>query len=360
MLKSRKILVLGGTGAMGTHIVDLLSRQGYEVVVTSRSRSDILGHVRYLQGDAHDPYFLNPILASEQWSAIIDFMVYSTDAFKARAQSLLDATAQYVFISSSRVYAQSSAPLTEDSPRLLDVSTDQTYLTTDEYALTKARQENILFDSGRRNWTIIRPYITFSRERLQLGVLEKEDWLFRALHSRTIVFSKDINDRLTTLTYGEDVAKGMIAIIGEDKALGEAFHITSSTALRWSEVLDTYCRTLATHNNTAPKVLLADLATFLDLHPAKYQITYDRLYDRIFDNTKISRFFDTRQFKDATQSLQSCLDAFLEKPRFLQVNAKHEALKDLVTNERTPLGQLPSLKQKIRYIATRLIDNSSI
>lgn len=356
----RKILVLGGTGAMGTHLVALLSQQGYEVVVTSRSRSDTFGQVRYLQGDAHDPRFLNPILASEQWSAIIDFMVYSTAAFEARAQSLLDATAQYIFLSSARVYAQSSTPLTEESPRLLDVSTDQTYLATDEYALTKARQENVLFASGRSNWTIIRPYITFSRERLQLGVLEKEDWLFRALNGRTIVFSKEINDRLTTLTYGEDVAKGIMAIIGEAKAFGEAFHITNPTPLRWTVVLDTYCRTLATHNNAAPQVVLADLATFMKAHPAKYQITYDRLYDRVFENTKINRFIDTRQFKDPLQSLQSCLDAFLAKPRFLRVSAKHEALKDLATHERTPLGQLPSLKQKVRYIATRLLDSSSI
>jgi len=345
---------------MGTHLVALLSQQGYEVVVTSRSRSDTVGQVRYLQGDAHDPRFLNLILAREQWLAIIDFMVYSTDAFKARAQSLLDATAQYIFLSSSRVYAQSSTPLTEDSPRLLDVSTDQTYLATDEYALTKARQENVLFGSGRANWTIIRPYITFSRERLQLGVLEKEDWLFRVLHGRTIVFSKDINDRLTTLTYGEDVAKGMIAIIGEHKALGEAFHITSPIAHRWSAVLDTYKRILATYNNAVPQVTLTDLTTFMRVHPAPFQITYDRLYDRVFDNTKISRFIDTRQFNDPLQSLQSCLSAFLTKPQFLRVSAKHEALKDLVTHERTPLGQLPGVKQKVRYIATQLLDNSSI
>lgn len=359
-MKTRKILVLGGTGAMGTHLVDLLNEQGYEVVVTSRSRSDTLGPVRYLQGDAHDPRFLNPILSNDQWSAIIDFMVYSTVAFKKRAQSLLDTSAQYIFLSSSRVYAQSSTPLTEDSPRLLDVSTDQTYLATDEYALTKARQENVLFTSGRSNWTIIRPYITFSRERLQLGVLEKEDWLFRALNGRTIVFSEDINDRLTTLTYGEDVAKGIVALIGKAEALGEAFHITSPTTIRWSDVLDTYSATLSKHRNVAPKVLLADLALFTKAHPAKYQITYDRLYDRVFDNTKINLFIDTKQFKDPLQSLQSCLELFLQKPHFKHISGRYEALKNLATHERMPLNQLPGLKQKLRYIATQLLDSQSI
>ena len=342
---------------MGTYLVDLVSQNGYEVTVTSRSRSATAGSVHYLKGDAHDPSFLNQILARDQWSTIIDFMVYSTPAFEARAQSLLDATDQYVFLSSSRVYAQSSTPLTEDSPRLLDVSTDQAYLATDEYALTKARQENILFASGRLNWTIIRPYITFSNDRLQLGVLEKEDWLFRALKDRSIFFSKDINTRLTTLTYGEDVAKGILSLIGHPDALGEAFHITSPTPLRWSDVLDTYLDTLQTHNSIRPKFFLADLDVFMKVHPAKYQITCDRLYDRVFNNEKIDRFIDTKQFKDPLRSLESCLELFLEKPKFKYISARHEALKDIATHEWTPLSQIPSLKQKIRYIATRLLKN---
>ena len=356
-MNTKKILILGGTGAMGTHLVDLLSHQGHEVTVTSRSRSDTIGHVHYLKGDAHDPNFLKSILANKQWSAIIDFMVYSTSAFEDRAQSLLNATDQYVFLSSSRVYAQSSNPLTEDSPRLLDVSADQAYLATDEYALTKARQENILFASSRSNWTIIRPYITFSSERMQLGVLEKEDWLFRTLNDRAILFSKDINTRYTTLTYGEDVAKGILSLIGHPDALGEAFHITSPTKYRWSDVLDTYLDTLQKHSSVRPKVVLADLDVFMKAHPSKYQITYDRLYDRVFDNKKINHFIATHQFKDPLQSLKFCLEDFLKKPRFKHINPRNEAFKDLATHERTPLNQFPSVKQKLRYIATRLLEN---
>lgn len=51
---------------------------------------------------------------------------------------------------------------------------DEDYIKTDEYALQKARQENILLGSKYKNWTIIRPYITYNKERLQLGVLEKK------------------------------------------------------------------------------------------------------------------------------------------------------------------------------------------
>ena len=198
-----KILILGGTGPMGVHLTNLLGEERHDVFVTSRSKHDDSDQVKYLQGNARDTDFLTDILKSP-WDAIVDFMSYGTEEFSSRMNLLLESADQYVFLSSARVYSQSDVPITEETPRLLDVSTDEAYLETDEYALAKARQENLLRDSGRENWTVIRPSITFSEDRLQLGALEKEAWLFRALHGRSIVFSDDIADKLTTMTYGRD------------------------------------------------------------------------------------------------------------------------------------------------------------
>ena len=105
----------------------------------------------------------------------------------------------------------------------------------------------MLINSTKKNWTIIRPYITYSEERLQLGVLEKEAWLYRAMHNRPIVSSADINNKVTTLTYGFDVAKGINAIIGQEAAFGEAFHITSSGSITWNNVLEIYTNVLEKH-----------------------------------------------------------------------------------------------------------------
>ena len=143
------ILVLGGTGAMGVHLVELLSQRGDAVFVTSRRERPSRKNVTYVQGDAHNNDFLQTLLNSRRWDAIVDFMVYRTEEFRHRMPQLLAATAQYVFLSSSRVYADSAGPITEDSPRLLDVSADAAYLKTDEYALAKARQENALRTESR-------------------------------------------------------------------------------------------------------------------------------------------------------------------------------------------------------------------
>lgn len=347
-----KVLLLGGTGAMGAHLSALLSERGDDVAVTTRSKKQDVTAVKYITGNAHDDSFLDKVLA-ERWDVIVDFMVYSTEVFESRIQKLLNASAQYIYLSSARVYAESSQPLTENSPRLLYTTSDKQYLETDEYALTKARQENILFDSKNKNWTIIRPYITYSEQRLQLGVLEKEAWLYRALNKRPIAFSKDINEKTTTVTYGLDVAKGIASIIGHENALGEAFHITTDESIKWQQVLEVYSTVLEEHLKVSPTILLQEMKDFVTHHSAVHQIKYDRLFNRQFDNSKINQFIDTSTFLSPVDGLKSCLKTFLIAPHFLSINWAKEAIKDKQQGVFATFSELPSLKKKARYMYYR-------
>lgn len=347
-----KVLILGGTGAMGRYVTDLLSNRGYQVSVTTRNtshRND--NRAVYLIGDAHNLSFLKPVL-EEGWDAIIDFMVYSTEMFKNRAKIFLESTKQYVFISSARVYADSDI-ITEESPRLLDVCRDAEYLATDEYALTKARQENILFDSPHRNWTIVRPSLTYSENRLQLGVYEKENWLYRALHGRPIVFSEDIYDNFYTLTYGKDVAEGIAGIVGSELAFGEVFHIVVDEPCKWKDVLNLYVDVLDARTGYRPKVVLTKKCTNLELGDAKYQVLYGRYFNRRFDNSKISSIVDTTNWRPPISGLRECLELFLDKPDFLPINWKVEAYLDRASNQRTPLKEIPSSSGKMAYTLYR-------
>ncbi|MBR4033109.1 MAG: NAD-dependent epimerase/dehydratase family protein [Clostridia bacterium] len=348
-----KILVLGGTGAMGIHLIKLLENNGVEVFVTTRRQVMSHGAIRYIQGNARNLDFLKGLL-SEHWDAIVDFMSYSTEEFRNRVSLLLNATEQYLFLSSSRVYANSEIPIREDQvARLLDISDDSEFLSTDEYSLAKARQENILQESGRKNWTIIRPYITFAENRLQLGVLEKEEWLYRVLHGRSIVFSEEMLNKLTTLTYGADVALGIKSVIGKADAFGECFHITQNESLSWQEVLDCYLSVLKERVGCVPKLFLAREERFLKFHPAKYQVRYDRFYDRRFDSSKIEKFANVGEFTPTRAGLEKCICDFLKEPRFLPINWVLEAKKDKFTGESTPLSEILSIRSKLKYILVR-------
>ncbi len=238
--RKKSVLVLGGTGAMGVELVPALARMGMDVYVTSRSQHQDEANVKYIVGNAKDEEFLKRVLAEKHWDAVVDFMIYSTKEFAERSQMLLDSTEQYFFLSSARVYAASEEALTEESPRLLDVCDDAEYLKTDEYALSKARQEDILLNSGRNNFTIVRPSLTYNYNRLQFTTGEKGDWLYRVLHDKSVIFPQDMTEIKAAMLSGSDVAKAMALLVGNAKAYGQVLQIASPVSMTWTEILDTY------------------------------------------------------------------------------------------------------------------------
>lgn len=277
-----RVLVLGGTGAMGVHVCDSLASAGCNVVVTSRGeRTTGNPRVSFARGDAKDPAFLSGLL-SERWDAVVDFMVWSTPEFRERYRELLAATRQYLFLSSYRVYADRPV-ITEESPRLLDVVADSEYLATDEYALGKARCEDLLLGSGRLNWTIVRPAVTYdSSGRFQLGVHEAAAWIPRAVVGAPVPFPEGMLRKQATMSWGGDVARMIAGLVGNPGALGEAFTVSTSEHRTWGEVADVYRSVMP-----ALSVASCGLEEFERAHRAVYQIRYDRMFDRVVDNSKV-------------------------------------------------------------------------
>ena len=347
------VLIFGGTGAMGSHLVSYLGKKGTKCAVTTRQHLENKENIIYVMGDAHNIDFIKSLFSTNKWDVIVDFMKYSTKDFESRVNLLLSNTKHYIYISSSRVYARSNEPLTESSPLLLDACQDAEYLKTDEYALAKARQERILRNSGKSNWSIVRPYVTFSEQRLQLSALEKEHWLYRALKGKKIVFSKDLAERTTTFTYAFDVAKSIAAILGQDSAYGETFHITNNINYKWQDILSAYQYLLKKKTGIEPQVKVLECwEPFMGGN--KCQVKWDRLYDRRFDNTKINEYIDTTTFQDTISALSECLDSFLKEPKFKRINWRSEALKDRITGEWSNIGEMPGLKQKLVYLLYRI------
>lgn len=73
-----KVLVLGGTGAMGTHLVSILAEAGMKVDVTSRQELADRTNIHYIKGNVHNISFVKSLLAQNYYNVIIDFMIYTT------------------------------------------------------------------------------------------------------------------------------------------------------------------------------------------------------------------------------------------------------------------------------------------
>lgn len=332
-----RALILGGTGAMGVHLARLLAEGGNDVVVTSRRDREARGGVHYVRGDAKDPSFLNGLLA-ERWDAVVDFMVWSTAEFESRYRAFLAAAGQYVFVSSYRVYADSPV-ITEDSPRLLDACGDAEYLATDEYALAKARCENMLFECCGSNWTIVRPAITYDGSgRFQLGVHEADLWLWRSLHGIPVPLPGMMLGKQATLTWGGDVARMIVGLVGNPEALGEAFTASTSEHLAWSEIASIY-------RSIVPdlEVTTCGLEEFERARGGVYQIRYDRMFDRVVDNSKIMAVsgVNSSSLMGVERGLVTELARFLKQDRVVSCGVGLQARMDRFT------GGCPSLRPLI-------------
>lgn len=349
-----KVLLLGGTGAVGVPLSQMLVENGNEVYITTRSsRISKNGKMHYIVGDAHENAFLYDLISEKKYDAIVDFMVYSDSEFEERYQMLLDSTEQYVFLSSARVFAEDEK-IRENSDRLLDVSKDDEFIASKEYAISKAMEENLLFESGKSNWTIIRPYISYFTERLQLGTMEKEEWLYRACTGKSIVFSRDIAQNYTTLTHGYDVADCISRTIGNEKSLGKSYNCVTSEKCKWEDVLSQYLDCIEDTLGIRPNVVWVDRHTDMGIH--SYQAKYDRMYNRIFDNTSIMEDLGKTEFIPLHEGVKACLTEFLNGNRtFKRIPWTNQGVYDRISNEYTQIFKMGKVIDIIRYIHGRYI-----
>ena len=281
----KKVLVLGGTGAMGRYLIPELLTFGYQVDVVSLD--EIVSEnpmLCYMQGNAKEMEFLKKILENK-YDGIVDFMTYNTKEFEERYRIFLDNTKHYIFLSSCRIYAD-APPITEESPRLLDVSEDAEFLATDDYALYKAREEDMLFASEYSNWTIVRPATTYSTGRFQLVTLEASTVIYRMQAGKTIILPEEAMSCQATLSWGGDVAKMISKLLFNDRAYKEVYNVSTAEHHSWAEIAEIY-------NEICPfNYITVSTDEYLDiiaegLARARYQLVYARMFQRITDNSKV-------------------------------------------------------------------------
>lgn len=293
----KKILIIGATGAMATYLIPELLKNNCRVVGVSLD--DVVSeneNLTYIKSDAKDIDFLKSLLC-EKFDAVVDFMIYTTlDEYKKYYELFINNTAHYVFLSTYRVYADDS-PLSESSKRLLDVSKPDDYVSEYEYSIYKAEEEDYIRSSPYKNYTIVRPSITYSKRRFQLTTLEADVVVYRMLRGETVVLPQSAMDKQASMTWAGDVAKMFSTIILNPSAYAETYNVASAQHMTWREVAAIY------EKIGGLKYVTADDETFLKIVNgdsdfyvySKQQLMYDRCFNRMVDNSKILKLCNMEQ-----------------------------------------------------------------
>jgi nucleoside-diphosphate-sugar epimerase len=289
MAYQKKVLVPGGTGAMGVYLVPELLKLGYKVdVVSLDDLTSDTQSLRYIKANFKDDSFVDEILKNE-YDAIVDFMIYNAPEFKLKYRKLLENCDHYIYLSSYRVYANEEHPITEKSPRLLDVSTDKDFLAAkdNEYSLYKAIGEDVLRESGLKNWTAIRPAITFSKRRFQLTILEADCVIYRAKAKKTVLLPEEAMGVQATMSWAGDVAKMISRLVLNKSAYGEIYTTATAEHNEWRTIADYYKELIGLKYAIVSKEDFLSCLSSDNNKSIRWQLDYDRLFDRIVDNSKI-------------------------------------------------------------------------
>lgn len=152
-----KILILGGTGFIGPHMVREALRRGHEVNLFNRGRTndELFPDLKLYQGDRNNGL---QSLEGGTWDVVVDNSGYVPRHVEDSARLLEPAASHYLYVSTISVYAMSAPPITEDSP--LKTMEDETVeeVTAETYGPMKALcEQRVLAQFGGERSTILRP-----------------------------------------------------------------------------------------------------------------------------------------------------------------------------------------------------------
>ena len=114
-VKPLDLLVLGGTGFIGPHMVREALRRGHSVTLFNRGKTNntLFPDLETIKGDRAGDL---AGIQNREWDVVVDNSGYMPQYVQNSARTLSPNIGHYLFISSVSAYASFAMPTNEDSP----------------------------------------------------------------------------------------------------------------------------------------------------------------------------------------------------------------------------------------------------
>jgi nucleoside-diphosphate-sugar epimerase len=325
-----KILFIGGTGIISSACAELAITRGHDLFILNRSVSTkhpLPDGATLLKGDIHaDEAHLASLVAGHRFDAVVDYIAFTPDDIRRDLRLFRGRTDQFVFISSASAYQKpvKNYLITETTPL------ENPFW---EYSRNKIACEDLLMKEYHENGfpaTIIRPSHTYGHSQIPFGVSSWRDpWtvIDRMKRGKKVIVHGD-GTSLWVLTWNADFAKGLVGLLGNPKATGEAFQITSDEVLSWNQIhLEAY-QALGLEPNVVH--IPSDFIARHDEH-AVGSLIGDKSNSVVFDNGKIKRFVpDFKCEVQWAEGVRRSLAWFDAHPEFQSVDHAADELWDAI------------------------------
>jgi nucleoside-diphosphate-sugar epimerase len=280
------VLYIGGTGTISASCVRQSVDAGLSVYVLNRGRNvkhrSLPDSVTWLQADIGDSASVRKAIGDLEFGAVANFLSYGAADAAEAVGIFTGRTRQYLHISTASLYRKPILqwPIVESNLRLNPFVS---------YSRDKIAAEDELMRACVSDGfpvTIVRPSHTYDQATPPIP----GDWttIDRIARGAEVIVPGD-GTSLWTLTHSEDFARGLVGLLGNPRALGEVFHITSDDVYTWDQIV----AIIGTALGMEPRIVHVTSEDILAGAPDWFWselIIGDLSHSAVFDNSKIRRF----------------------------------------------------------------------
>ncbi|MDD5327021.1 MAG: SDR family oxidoreductase [Phycisphaerae bacterium] len=275
-----KVLFIGGTGIISSAVSKLAVEKGIELYLFNRGqRSDFVPEgAKVIKGDIKDK---SP-LKGKTFDVVVDWLAFVPKDIETDIELFKGNVGQYVFISSASAYQKPPKHwlITESTPL------ENPYW---QYSRDKIACEDRLMAEYKNTGfpvTIVRPSLTYGITMIPAAINSwQKPWTIvdRMRKGKKVIIHGD-GTAIWTITHNTDFAKGFVGLLGNQKALGQAFHITSDEALTWNRIYQEIADAAAVE--LKPVYVTSDFIARFDPEMTG-TLLGDKSHSCVFDNSKI-------------------------------------------------------------------------
>lgn len=300
-----KVLFIGGTGIISSACSPLAIERGLDLYLLNRGQSarPPTAGAKILHGDIRDPASVKAAIGDMHFDAIVDWIAFTPEQIQVDLDLFRGRTNQYVFISSASAYQKppSNLPISEST-----TLANPFWL----YSRNKIACEEMLINAYRQDGfpvTIVRPSHTYDPSLMPMG--GRYTWIDRMRKGKPVIVHGD-GTSLWVMTHHRDFAKGFVGLLGNNRAIGDVFHITSDELLTWNSIYQMIGRAAGAE----PKLVHVPSDVINAYDPLwGAGLLGDKSHSVIFDNSKIKRavpdFACTTSFARGAEEIVAWYDA---------------------------------------------------
>ena len=282
------VLFIGGTGIISSACTRLALSRGINLTLLTRGKHAAgadFGEAEIVQADINDASAVSRVLQKRRFDVVVNWIAFAPADIERDLEVFRGQTRQYIFISSASAYQKPATDylITESTP-LANPHWD--------YSRNKIACEDRLLRAYREEGfpvTIVRPSLTYGENLIPLVINSWErsyTVVDRMLKGQKVIVPGD-GSSLWVITHNSDFAKGFVGLLGHEKAIGHAFHITTDEVLTWDQLY----RIVGAAVGVEPRIVHIPSDFMVACLPEmEGTLVGDKAVSVVFDNAKIRRF----------------------------------------------------------------------